>query len=103
MATTDKQSSTAGKLLMSQELKSGGRFLPLPLPITAQGCQTVELYFYISKPEQIILLLALAAAFTSAAMSAWPRRCFLVSWPFTRPIVFLGLHGLQCNSHLSTS
>lgn len=69
MATTDKQSSTAGKLLMSQELKSRGRIVPLPPPITAQGCQTVELYFYISKPEQIILLLALAAAFTSVAMS----------------------------------
>lgn len=86
---------------MSHEFKSEVRFLPLPQPTAAQCCQTVELWLYFSKPEQIILLLALAAAFTSAATSAWPR-CFPVLWTFTRPVLLAGLQGLQCNSHPCT-
>lgn len=97
-AATDKQPSTAGERLVSHELKSEERPLPLPQPTAARCCQTVELQFSFSKPEWIALLLALAAAFTSAATSALSRRCFLGLGTFTRTVMLPDLCGLQCKS-----
>lgn len=57
-----------------------------------------------TSPNQNRFLLVLAAASTSAATSAWPRRCFLMLWTLSRPVGLPspGFPGLQCISHPCT-